>query len=262
MEIGPQMDDDTIIYIQTIQGNSIKTLVEGLKDVLIEINFEVDEDGIKVKALNPSQSVFVFLKLDASKFNTYVCKQKQIWSIYMPDFHKFLKTMGRDDVLTLTQNKNQTEKINIFIDNSEKSLQTKYSLNLYDINIESYDVPPQKFSSIITIPSQEFQKICRDMAVLSDKVEITSLKNLLTFYCKGDIGECTKTIGGSIIEQENGEIVHGKFSLNHLVQITKFTSLCNSIELKFKKKYPLVIKYTCAALGELTIALAPKVDDE
>jgi proliferating cell nuclear antigen len=262
MEIGPQMDDDTIIYIQTIQGNSIKTLVEGLKDVLIEINFEVDEDGIKVKALNPSQSVFVFLKLDASKFNTYVCKQKQIWSIYMPDFYKFLKTMGRDDVLTLTQNKNQTEKINIFIDNSEKSLQTKYSLNLYDINIESYDVPPQKFSSIITIPSQEFQKICRDMAVLSDKVEITSLKNLLTFYCKGDIGECTKTIGGSVIEQENGEIVHGKFSLNHLVQITKFTSLCNSIELKFKKKYPLVIKYTCAALGELTIALAPKVDDE
>lgn len=262
MEIGPQIDDDTIIYIQTIQGNSIRTLVEGLKDVLIEINFEVDEEGIRVKALNSSQSVFVFLKLEASKFNTFICKQKQIWSIYMPDFHKFLKTMGRDDVLTFTQTKNQTEKINIFIDNSEKSLQTKYSLNLYDINIETFDVPPQKFSSIITIPSQEFQKICRDMSVLSDKVEITSLRNRLTFFCKGDIGECTKTIGGSVIEQENEEIVHGIFSLNHLVQITKFTSLCNSIELKFKKKYPLVIKYTCAALGELTIALAPKISEE
>ncbi len=262
MDIGPQIDDDTLIYIQTIQGNSIRTLVEGLKDVLIEINFEVDEEGIKVKALNSSQSVFVFLKLEASKFNTYICKQKQIWSIYMPDFYKFLKTMGRDDVLTFTQTKNHTEKINIYIDNSEKSLQTKYSLNLYDINIETYEVPSQTFTSIITIPSQEFQKICRDLSVLSDKVEITSLKNVLTFYCKGDIGECTKTIGGSVIEQETGEIVHGIFSLNHLVQITKFTSLCNSIELKFKKKYPLVIKYTCAALGELTIALAPKITDE
>ena len=40
MEIGPHIDDDTIVYIQTIQGNSIRTLVEGLKDVLIEINFE------------------------------------------------------------------------------------------------------------------------------------------------------------------------------------------------------------------------------
>lgn len=262
MDIGPQIDDDTIIYIQTIQGNSIKTLVEGLKDVLVEINFEVDDEGIKVKALNSSQSVFVFLKLDATKFNTYICKQKQNWSIYMPDFHKFLKTMGRDDVLTFTQQKNQTEKINIYIDNSEKSLQTKYSLNLYDINIETFEVPPQKFSSIITIPSQEFQKICRDLSVLSDKVEITSLRDTLTFFCKGDIGECTKTIGGSVIQQESDEIVHGIFSLNHLVQITKFTSLCNSIELKFKKKYPLVIKYTCAALGDLTIALAPKISED
>ena len=43
MEIGPHIDDDTIVYIQTIQGNSIRTLVEGLKDVLIEINFEIGQ---------------------------------------------------------------------------------------------------------------------------------------------------------------------------------------------------------------------------
>ena len=39
-------------------------------------------------------------------------------------------------------------------------------------------------------PSSDFQKICRDMSLLSDILEIKSVDNLLLLSCKGDF--CTQ----------------------------------------------------------------------
>ena len=50
----------------------------------------------------------------------------------------------------------------------------------------SYQIPPAQFESIITMPSSEFNKICRDMSNLTDIIEIKSVGSQLIFSCKGD----------------------------------------------------------------------------
>ena len=47
------------------------------------------------------------------------------------------------------------------------------------INEDNFQIPSQSFESIITMPSQDFQKICRDMHNLSDTIEIKSVGNSL-----------------------------------------------------------------------------------
>ena len=157
--------------------------------------------------------------------------------------------------------------LGIHIENSEKNSITKYKLNLMDLHQDNIQIPPPTFSSVITMPSSDFQKICRDMHNLSEELEIKSLGNQLVFSCNGDFASQETLIGethsGMCYLQNDSpdEIVQGIFNLKYLVLFGKCTNLCNSIELYLKNDYPLIIKYAVASLGEIKLCLAPKCSD-
>ena len=258
---------DPMIEIKTVQANSFKILIEGLKDVFSEVNFQVDSTGIKLNVLNKLDNVFIYVHLDAKNFNTFKCTKKMVWGFYMPEFYKYVKRIGRDDILTIVQSEAHPEYINIMIENeSDKSLLNN-KITLQDNNIQEYQVSMQSFSSIITMSSNKFQKIITHLASFSSEIDITSCRNQLLFHCNCANGndEIEYVINGTVVptesaesqlEQDSDEVVHGKYAASHLLQISKLSNLCNSVELKFKKKYPLLIKFLCGALGQVVIALS------
>ena len=136
-----------------------------------------------------------------------------------------------------------------------------------DLNEDHMSIPPAEFDSVITMPSVDFQKTCRDMHNLADNIEIQSLGSQLIFRCNGDFASQETIIGETnsgmvYIKNENpDEIVQGIFALKHLVLFSKCTNLCNSIEMYLKNDYPLIIKYLVASLGEIKLCLAPKFDN-
>jgi proliferating cell nuclear antigen len=176
--------------------------------------------------------------------------------------------MGNSDTLTLYIDKDDESTLGIKIENSEKNSITKYKLNLMDLHEDNISIPPAVFDSVITMPSVDFQKICRDMHNLSDNIEIRSLENQIIFSCKGHFASQETIIGEtnsglSFVKNQNPEeIVQGIFALKHLILFSKCTNLCSSIELYLKNDYPLIIKYAVASLGEIKLCLAPKCDIE
>ena len=64
-----------IIDVRTIQGIPFKTMTEALKDILVDINIEFNETGIKIMEIDATQSILVHLHLDAAKFQYYYCKK-------------------------------------------------------------------------------------------------------------------------------------------------------------------------------------------
>ena len=138
-----------------------------------------------------------------------------------------------------------------------------WMMKLFDTNVEHIEFPNISFTSIINMPSSDFQKICRDFNALAEKMEITSSNSDLIFRCIGDFAEQETVIAdnqGSMKVQTKGmtnEIVQGIFQLKHLVLFTKCTTLCPSIELYLKNDYPLILRYMVANLGEVKLVLAP-----
>ena len=80
--------------------------------------------------------------------------------------------MSNNDTLTLFVSDSDTNRLGIKIENCEKNSVTNYKLNLLDLNDEGIQIPPASFDSVITMPSSDFQKICRDMSGLTDTLEI------------------------------------------------------------------------------------------
>lgn len=260
--------DNMILEIKTVQSAAFRVLTEALKEILTDANFEFDEHGMKIMAMDSSHTVLVHLKLNAENFEYYHCKNKRILGINMLNLFKLIKTMGNNDALTLYLEEGNESKLGIKIENSEKNTITKYMLNLMDLHEDNIQIPPAVFDSVITMPSVDFQKICRDMHNLAENIEIKSLENQLIFSCSGQFASQETSIGEtnsglSFVQNQNpDEIVQGVFALKHLVLFSKCTNLCNNIELYLKNDYPLILKYQVASLGNIKLCLAPKCDNE
>jgi len=251
------------LEIKTVQASSFKTLIEALKELLTDTCIEFDETGMKIIAMDTSHIVLVHLKLDASKFEHYYCKNKLSIGVNMLNMHKLIKTINSNDTLTFFMDYCDINHLGIKIENNEKNTKTTYKLNLLDLDNEQISIDPTEFNSVITLPSADFQKICRDMSNVSDVVEIKNIYNQLIFSCRGDFC-CQETVlsdNNGIVPSNSNEIVQGVFKLKYLVIFTKCTNLCNTIELYLKNDYPLIIKYSVASLGEIKLAIAPSQNE-
>lgn len=253
-----------LFEIKTIQAAPFRTLIEALKEILTEANLEFDSTGIKIMAMDETHTILVYLRLHADRFNEFYCPQKHVLGINMIYLFKLIKTMGNNDSLTLYLPANNPNKLGIKMENADKATTTNYFLKIFDTNVEEIKIPSLNFTSIIQMPSTDFQKICRDMNGLGDgeKVEITSSGSDLIFKCLGDFAEQETMISENTAMKvqrtaRNNEIVQGIFQLKHMVLFTKCTNLCPAIEIYLKNDYPLIIRYTVANLGEIKMVLAP-----
>ena len=257
-------EENYVMYLRTVQSSAIRVLIEALKEILTDTNLEFDSENIKVIAMDPSHTVLVHLLLNSCKFERYYCPNKLLIGIKTINLFKLIKALQNNDILTLFIEKNNTNQLGIRMENGEANQITQYKMNLMDLNQDNISIPPIEFESVITLPSNNFQKICRDMFNLSDNIEITTYGQQITFKCKGDIADQETSIGQSqssgmsLVKNENeNEIIQGMFSLKYLVLFTKCTNLSSSIELYLKNDYPLIIRYQVANLGEVKLCLAP-----
>jgi proliferating cell nuclear antigen len=183
--------------------------------------------------------------------------------VLMINFFKIIRVLSGNDTLTLFIEEGMNHKMGIRIENADKNTVTTYYMNLIDVDHTQFNIPPIEFPSIITMPSSEFNKICRDMNNIGDVIEIKSIDNHLMFSCEGEfasqetvMGE--KSNGLNFVKSENTEIIQGYYNLKHLILFTKCTNLSPSVEIYMKNNFMIIFSFTIGSLGSCKCALAPR----
>jgi proliferating cell nuclear antigen len=252
-----------LFEIRTVQSGAFRTLIEGLKEILVEANIEFDKNGIRIIDVDETHVVLTYLKLEAKNFEYFYCPNQYILGVNMIYLFKLIKTLSNTDSLTLFLPASNPNRLGIKAENAEKNTVNTWHMKLFDANVNRIEVPNTQFTTIINMPSADFQKICRDFNQLAEKLEITSSGSDLVFRCIGDFvdGETVILSGtqGNVKVQSastSTEIVQGIYELKYLTMFTKCTNLCPSIELYLKNDYPLILRYMVANLGEIRLMLA------
>ena len=141
-------------------------------------------------------------------------------------------------------------------------------LKLIEPDEEELLLPDVKFSSVINLPSTDFQKIIRDLSNISERLEIKSVGNELIFKCRGPFASCEirRSESDGIMEfinkQDSSKVIQGEFSLKNLSYFIKCTNLCNQIHMYIKNDYPLIIRYDVANLGHIKLCLSPNTETD
>jgi|TARA_B110000114_G_scaffold174050_1_gene202233 proliferating cell nuclear antigen len=262
-----------ILQIQTVQIAPFRTLMTALKDILLETNISFTPEGIKIINMDKSHTILAHLSLHAKNFEHYECSQpKIVIGVNMFHLFKLINTIDNDDTLTIyIEEDDYTDGIVQFLglkfENGDIKQQKIQKLRLIEPETDELEVPDVKFSSVLNLPSTDFQKIIRDLSCISDKIEIKSVATAegaeLIFKCSGGFAQAEVRRAESdgsmeyIIKQDNSKIIQGEFSLKNLSYFIKCTNLCSSIEIYLENDLPLVVKYNVASLGEIKLCLAP-----
>ena len=257
-----------VFELCTVQISAIKQLIEALREILTDTNIEFLSDGVKIAATDPSATILVHLFLEADKFESYHCPKPLLAGINMLNLFKITKTLVNDDTLTLFIDDDNQSKLGLRIENKKKNSVTTYHLNLLDVDEDSVSAPPVNFGHMITMPSTDFQKVCRDAYNVSDVIEIKSVGSQLIFSANGDFADFEMVFGetseGVIFSRNtavaNDYIIQGYYLLKHLVLFSKCANLCQNIQIYIENEYPIVIEFTVGSLGSLKLALAPQVE--
>jgi proliferating cell nuclear antigen len=260
--------DGNVLTIKTVQISPFRTLMTALKDILLETNISFQPDGIRIINMDKSHTILVHLFLSAQNFEFYECKKEKI-IIGVNVFHlfKLINTIDNDDTLTIyIENGDYVDGIvsNLALkfENGEIKQCKTQKLRLIEPEPEELEYPDVKFSSVINLPSTDFQKIIRDLSCISEKLEIKSVGNELIFKCSGQFASAeihrAESDGsmGYILKQDASKIIQGEFSLKNLSYFIKCTNLCSQIELYLENDLPLVVKYNVASLGTIMLCLS------
>jgi proliferating cell nuclear antigen len=262
-------NDGNVLTIKTVQIAPFRTLMTALKDILLETNITFEPDGIRIINMDKSHTILAHLYLAAQNFEVYECKkEKIIIGVNMFHLFKLINSIDNDDTLTIyIENSDYVDGIvshlALKFENGEIKQCKTQKLRLIEPEPEELQYPDVKFSSIINLPSADFQKIIRDLSCISDKLEIKSVGNELIFKCSGQFASAeihrAESDGrmGFILKQDSSKIIQGEFSLKNLGYFIKCTNLCQQIEVYLENDLPLVVKYNVASLGEIKLCLAP-----
>ncbi len=258
-----------VLTIKTVQIAPFRTLMTALKDILLETNISFQPDGIRIINMDKSHTILVHLYLAASNFEFYECKkEKIIIGVNMFHLFKLINSIDNDDTLTIyIENADYYDGIvshlALKFENGDIKQCKTQKLKLIEPEQDELEVPDVTFSSIINLPSQDFQKIIRDLSCISDKLEIKSVGNELIFKCQGQFASAeihrAESDGsmGFIMKQDSSKVIQGEFSLKNLGYFIKCTNLCTQIEIYLENDLPLIVKYDVASLGSIRLALVP-----
>jgi proliferating cell nuclear antigen len=263
-----------ILFLKTAYVIPFKTLTEVLSNVLTETTWVFTAPdpkdpekfaGLEIATADTSRTIFIKVRLDAKEFEPYFCKYERLeLGISLQNLYKLLKSVDKEDTMSFYVEENDRQNLIIEIENQDKKSKTFYKLKLMDLDQIQKKTAKIEFDIKITMPSNEFHKLCREMNNIAEYVDIKCTSKNIIFTCKGDCAERSTIYkseeGGLNISNENKKgynIVQGIYELKNIVLFTKCANLCNDIEIYMKNDFALTIIYTIATLGTITIALSP-----
>lgn len=273
-----------LVELRTTKSSAIKTLIEILQSLFNEVNFvfipdivdkktgEKKKGGLMIKEVNKFRTLLVYAKLESDLFEYFnYNSDKELINIgiNLSYLSKCLKCMANYDSLTMAIDEDEQHSLILSLENAKDKKVIK--LNLMDLQFEPFNVESIEASYMCNMVSTDFHKYCKDLSLVSDKMEIKCTSKKVRLSGKGVIGE----IDYEVLPSENGLsitknadlkddklIVQGLFELKYLTIFTKCSSFSNMFTLFLTNDVPLILQYNVDGLGEIKFVLSQSKQED
>lgn len=218
--------------------------------------------------MDSSHVALVSLNLSMDGFEHYRADANMVLGISIGNLAKVMKLADNSDSITLQADQDATH-LKIIFENPKTERRTEFNLNLITIDSEHLAIPETEYQSIVSINSNEYAKICKELFALSETVQVATTETYVQFSVEGEIGSGSVRLGKNDSDKaedqtiiEVSEPVQQQFALRYLNMFNKASGLSNFTRLCMHQEQPLVVEFKIDNLGVLKYFLAPKISDE
>ncbi|KAI0708482.1 proliferating cell nuclear antigen, N-terminal domain-containing protein [Earliella scabrosa] len=176
----------------------LKRLLDAVKELVSDANFDCNEEGITLQAMDNSHVALVAVKLDASGFKRYRCDRSIPLGVNLGSLTKVLKCAKDDDICTLKAG-DDADILSLTYEAKNSDRIAEYEMKLMDIDADTLGIPETDYDASVTMPSAEFGRIVRDLSLLGESVRIEVSKEGIRFVSDGEAAN------GNILLKQSAE---------------------------------------------------------
>lgn len=243
----------------------LKRIVDALRDLVSDVNFEVKTDGISLQAMDASHVALVTFFLRSECFDEFLCNRSQNLGLSIGNLAKVMRCSDNEDSVVLKA-ENEASQLTFIFEGRKDEKISEFNINLLTLDTEGLSIPEQEYSAIVSMSSLEFARICKDFTQFSETLNLDVRKDRVKFSVSGDAGEGSVTLchkqtsatGQTCIEAL--EPVNASFALRYLNLFCKAAGLGSTVVLSLSSDLPLVVHFMFD-IGEIKYYLAPKIND-
>jgi hypothetical protein len=142
-------------------------VVDAIKDLVQDCNFDCNDSGIALQAMDNSHVALVSMMLKAEGFSPFRCDRNIALGVNLTSLTKVLRAAQNEDILTLKA-EDAPDVLNLVFESSETDRISEYDLKLMDIDQEHLGIPDTDYAATITMPASEFKRITTDLIAMSE----------------------------------------------------------------------------------------------
>merc|ERR1712216_858839 len=214
-----------------IQGSLLKKVLESIKDLVTDANFDCSNNGFALQAMDSSHVSLVALLLRNDGFEHYRCDRNMTMGMNLTNMSKMLKCADNEDIITMKAD-DAGDVVTFMFESPDQDKISDFELKLMDIDSEHLGIPDTEYAATVKMPSAEFARICRDLSSIGDTVTISVSKDGVKFATTGDIGQANITCRqNTSVDKDNQTVIDLQepvtltFALRYLNSFTKATPL-------------------------------------
>ncbi|KAB2607035.1 proliferating cell nuclear antigen-like [Pyrus ussuriensis x Pyrus communis] len=258
-----------MLELRLVQGSLLKKVLESIKDLVNDANFDCSSSGFSLQAMDSSHVALVALLLRSEGFEHYRCDRNISMGMNLGNMSKMLKCAGNDDIITIKAD-DGSDTVTFMFESPTQDKISDFEMKLMDIDSEHLGIPEAEYQSIVTMPSAEFARICKDLSGIGDTVVISVTKEGVKFSTRGDIGTANIVCrqNTTVDKPEEATVINMSepvsltFALRYMNSFTKATTLSNTVTISLSSELPVVVEYKIAEMGYIRFYLAPKIEED
>lgn len=238
-----------------------KYSIVAISKIIEEAAFVINEDGLRLKAIDPSSTILVDFYIPSSAFSEYALEgAEHVISVNMEDLARILKRAGKNDELVLSVT--EISKLGVILEGRGSR---KFVLPALESRAE--EMPEIEFEIAFSgaMLSSMFKQIVKEMKPISDVIEFEANSEDQKLYVRatGEIANAEHEIdlaSGVLIEYELKNSARSKYSSEYLADIATAAPAAENVRIGFGDETPILIDFVLPYGGSLKFYVAPRGD--
>ncbi len=237
-----------------------KNLISAIATLVDEASFNINEEGIQLRAMDPSHVAMVDFEWPKTSFEEYICNEPTKLSVNVSEMLKLLRRIGGEESIELVLEPSNPKLMMVL-----KSKYTRtFGMSTLEPSTEDVPTPKISFSILTRLTTSLLKNALEDAAAVSDHIIFDASSDRLTMRATGDVGNVVVEVEkgtDELLNLEAKENARSTFSLSYLSEMVKAASnLSDVVMLEFSTDMPIRLNFELPSKGKLQYYLAPRIE--
>ncbi len=230
-----------------------RSSVEAIASLIDDGTLQIDEEGLKLRAMDPSQIALVDFMLPASAFDEYNTDNPSSIVIDFSELSKITKRSKAEDKIELSLKENRFKMV------FKGEATRRFNMSILESTATPPKEPNVEFTSEIKISATILKEALKDAELVSNHVALMADEEF-SITAQGDTGSAEiRFPEEALMDMKVTEKARSVFSLDQLNNLLKASDQTSIISLKIRTDAPLKLEYSIGD-GRVIYFLAPRIE--